>query len=113
MGIKYKFTCSYCVYQVVTSGGADSGLKSLTDTIYCKDCDSISDVKIRDGIKANWTAPTLEKKLINNVSIIHHDDVSLPLVCPQCESINTELWDGTCPKCKRLMVCGEAVVFWD
>jgi len=113
MGIKYKFTCGYCNYHVVTSGGADSGIKILSDTIRCKDCNSISDVKISEDIKAERSILRLEKKANNDEAIIHYKEIDLPIICPVCESINTELWNGNCPKCNKLMVCGDAVIFWD
>ncbi|HEU6447819.1 MAG TPA: hypothetical protein VFV23_05210 [Verrucomicrobiae bacterium] len=44
MGRTFHFECPHCRYRARVSGGADSGLNCVTQTIFCYDCRELFDV---------------------------------------------------------------------
>lgn len=116
MGIRYQYNCKKCGYNIVTSGGADTGFILLTDTFKCNECRIIFDAKVGDRRQrdkdASWVKG-LNKKISLETLINHHEDIKLPVKCSKCDGSNTKLWDGYCPKCGAEMTRGRLVMVWD
>ena len=47
MGRTFHFECPHCLYRAHISGGADSGLNCVIQTIFCHDCRELFDIFLR------------------------------------------------------------------
>lgn len=101
MGAYFLFECQSCDYKAEISGGEDSGIVKMTETMTCKDCQDLVDVLIGTQGEVGKTDTPDTNDLIG--------------VCPKCNGKNISPWskDGQCPKCGGLMIQGELVALWD
>ena len=59
MGRTFHFDCPYCHYQARVSGGADTGINCVVQTIVCLDCRRLFDVFTRLRLRGNEEEPPL------------------------------------------------------
>ena len=105
MGAIYQFFCPACGYDIEVSGGADSGMSSVTTTIVCEDCRELRDICIsKDPQKA--LSPDGEGL---------RPDFEFDLRCKKCKGTNVKRWTdpGLCPKCGKMMDRVALVCNWD
>ena len=99
MGTKRTYICNKCDYSVLTSGGADAGMRVKIDTFICTHCKEVVDVIIDYTTKFKSEIPLFDK-------------------CPKCGSKDQlVLWDNRirpCPKCDGVMEDSkEGYILWD
>jgi hypothetical protein len=84
MGQAFSFTCSVCGYEEVVSGGPDTGMSCLTETVACASCHKLTQVVVSE---TPWD-PTSRR------------DVS-GIGCPTCNQFTLSIWThpGCCPRC--------------
>ena len=89
MGTEYHFRCDNCSLSAEVSGGPDSGMYAEWTTVWCPDCESLSDVTTASEdheAEAEYRQRT----------------VTLPddLRCPNCRAKGLRTFDQkVCPKC--------------
>jgi Zn finger protein HypA/HybF involved in hydrogenase expression len=89
MGAEYHFRCDTCSLSAEVSGGPDSGMYAEWTTVWCPECESLSDVTTASEdheAEAEYRQRT----------------VTLPddLRCPNCRAKGLRTFDQkVCPKC--------------
>ena len=99
MGQLFGFQCSACGYAAQVSGGPDTGMTCLTQTVRCGVCCQLLDVEVSD---TPWDQ--LSKKTVRKIP------------CPKCGGSTLEPWDhpGPCPRCGRSSLDrGDLILLWD
>ncbi len=83
----YTYECPKCKFSVWSGGSTSRYIGAVSKCFRCKDCEDIADIIIRkkNDKKKVWV------------------DIENP-ECYKCKSLNLELWDFKCPKCKIPMV---------
>lgn len=91
MGDIVKFTCKEC--GVIANGVfVGRGFIAINELFICKDC-------------GNVISRTIDEKTDKIIDSQAH--------CPYCNSMNLEIWNHTCPKCKKHKLQGEFIGDWD
>ena len=124
MGRSYWFECRRCGYRARVSGGADSGLTFLIQTMLCQDCMELSDavtrLRVPDDIiglgehagwrSARWTsrrtlsAPPSFQAMLNRfpqTGVKRFKWVPFELQCLVSANHRVRSWNDPdkCPKC--------------
>jgi len=100
MGTRLTFKCKSCGYRVISSGGHDYGMFTVTQPFICKSCNNIVDVCVgENGQTYSMEEIILKKKEgASNLKF---------LTCPECGSgTNLVKWNEIrkpCPRCDGRM----------
>lgn len=102
MGCKFQFTCSACEYSAEVSGGDDCGMSVGTTTVYCEDCQELSDIITGYEI---WRDEAERKK----------DGKQPEFRCERSRKHRIRRWTSgePCPRCGGEMTNEGATVLWD
>lgn len=107
MGRTFHFECPHCRYRARVSGGADSGLNCITQTIFCHDCHELFDVFTRVRKRENGNgeseAPRPSRLLPMRSSIppemlIENPWPEFTLQRP-CKPVRKTFWEPVKPAC--------------
>jgi very-short-patch-repair endonuclease len=87
VGGRYRFTCTACGLAATVSDSDDYGFVARTRTFYCRKCETLIDIAIRD----RDVEPSDGR----------HDKGDGYLHCPRCNSTTLKSWStgAPCPKC--------------
>ena len=105
MGSWFRYRCSKCNYEVLTSGQKDYGMQAVVKPYICNDCKIITDVSIGEFGKV-----IRKDKLTEDQNYFYK--------CPECKGTNIKPWDNIkrpCPKCgnKMYKVSDDPEIKWD
>jgi len=99
MGSSSDYICPKCGYKVHVCGGREVGMFAVLKTFSCKECRTLSDIRIGE-----YGEDFPEMDLVG-------------LKCPECDSKDVKPWDSIkrpCPKCGGMMKANPTLeVLWD
>jgi hypothetical protein len=95
MGEIYSFKCSNCSLNAEVSGGADCGMISETETVFCKKCEKLIDIET--GTHESSNPEKIDPK------------------CPNCYGEDFIVWKNgdPCPICGSPLIKGDLLMHWD
>ena len=102
MGTWYSFSCGNCDYGEVLSGGKDTGMEAVVQTMVCRKCEIVTDVLIGQYGKEGPTGDAAFDKPLGK--------------CPKWRAKKHLVpWEEgmPCPKCGGHMPKGELCALWD
>ena len=115
VGKTYQFECSLCHYRAKVSGGADSGVHCVVQTVVCRDCRALMDVftkvRRREGVdeKIKFPGffrpeipPVILRDVLAKERLVWQKFLLACLVGPKHK---VEAWNdpGRCPRCGNFM----------
>lgn len=103
MGANYIFCCDNCSLRAEVSGGRDSGMYAEWRTVWCSNCECLSDT-------------TTATENLEAEAEYRRRTVTLPddLICPACKTPGLRTFDqNICPKCgDEKVIKGDGRDFW-
>lgn len=104
MGSTATYRCKKCDLSAAVSGGADQGMWSATQTVWCGDCKALLDVASSVCDSRNYSGP----------EAVWRD---VPLRCHHCNSEAVQRWhrELPCPSCGGKIDVDPmgGIVMWD
>ena len=119
MGATYKFRCNRCSLTAEVSGGPSGGMTFSTETMWCKTCRSLRDIKVaneepwseREGAPPLPTDPSLHEL----AKRLYRVRVPVEPRCHHCNGTALIQWTrrDPCPLCGSPVERGELSRLWD
>ncbi len=101
MGTSLSYHCTHCGHEVLAGEGRGVGFMAIVYAMRCRRCGYAGDINVRGA------APSVEADTEAELAALEP--------CPKCRARDYEPWEEPypCPKCKKPMGPGGAVVMWD
>tara|TARA_B100000579_G_scaffold223643_1_gene182991 strand:- start:713 stop:1066 length:354 start_codon:yes stop_codon:yes gene_type:complete len=117
MGMRYRFQCNKCDYNVESAGDESMGMQAVVSPYICNDCNIVTDAMVGmygDTYLKDWFENPKGSPL-SDIALSRKDEF---FTCEECEGDNLTDWNPKwrkCPKCSGRMLIDKdkPAMLWD